>query len=315
MLTREKITLQSRLGFIGLGFLGSRISRRLIAAGFPMVVYDLDHKKSAELAALGAQVGEHPGEVAGEVDVLLSCLPDDRAVKAVYLKTDSVFRSAKAGTRIVELSTISPETARQLHCTARQFDISALDVAVSGSTPAAEAGALTLFGGGDREAFEATEPIFSAIARQWFYMGSGGSGVAMKLVVNTVLGLGMEAIAEAVAVGSRLGLPRDLLFDTLAKTAVVAPAHAGKLATAKTHDYAPQFPIRLMRKDFGLVLAAAAQVGLSMPATEAAAAINSAEAASGFEEDFSAVIQRMEGQTMVQDALRLRTCINFIKET
>ena len=89
-------------------------------------------------------------------------------------------------------------------------------------------------------------------------------------------------------------MPRDLLLETLAKTAVVAPAHAGKLATAKKGDYSPQFPIRLMRKDFGLVLDAAAQLGLSMPTTEAAAAINSEEAEPGIEEDFSAVIRWME---------------------
>ena len=104
----------------------------------------------------------------------------------------------------------------------------------------------------------------------------------------------MQAIAEAAALGTRLGLPRDLLLDTLAKTAVVAPAHAGKLATAKKNDYAPQFPIRLMHKDFGLILSVAAPHGLSMPVTEAAAAVNSAEADSGIEEDFSAVIRRME---------------------
>src|ERR1700680_5010628 len=114
------------------------------------------------------------------------------------------------------------------------------------------------------------------------------------LVVNSLLGVGGQVVAEAVALGSTLDLPRDLLFDTLAKTAVVAPAHLGKLTTATQRDYSPQFPIRLMRKDFGLVLAAAAQLGLWMPATEAAAAINASEAESGIEEDFSAVIRRME---------------------
>ena len=123
------------------------------------------------------------------------------------------------------------------------------------------------------------------------------------LVVNTLLGVGMQVVAEAVALGSTLDLPRDLLFDTLAKTAVVAPAHTGKLATAKKHNYSPQFPLRLMRKDFGLVLAAAAQLGLSMPATEAAAAINSAEAAFGSEEDFSVVIRRMELSTAVEQVV------------
>jgi 3-hydroxyisobutyrate dehydrogenase-like beta-hydroxyacid dehydrogenase len=294
MLPDEKITLRSRLGFIGLGHLGSPIARRLVAAGFPMVVYDLNHTNAAELSVLGAEVARDTGKLAGDADVVLSCLPDELSVEAVYLGTGNVLHSAKAGTRIIELSTISPSASRHLHGAARQFDLSALDVAVSGSAPSAEAGALTLFGGGERQIFESAEPIFSAIAKQWFYMGPSGSGVAMKLVVNTLLGVEMQAIAEAVALGAELGLPRDLLFDVLAKTAVIAPAHAGKLATAKNHDFAPQFPLRLMRKDFGLILAAAEQLGLSMPATKAAAAINAEEAAAGNEQDFSAVIRRME---------------------
>src|ERR1035438_1333519 len=178
---------------------------------------------------------------------------NDRAVEAVYLGPGNVLDSARPTTRVIELRTISPETARELHRAALKVDVCALDIAVSGSTKSAEAGALTLFGGGDRDVFEATEAIFSAIAKQWFYMGPSGSGVAMKLVVNGLLGVGMQAIAEAAALGSRLGLPRDLLLDTLAKTAVVAPAHAGKLATAQKNDYTPQFPIRLMHKDFGLI--------------------------------------------------------------
>jgi 3-hydroxyisobutyrate dehydrogenase-like beta-hydroxyacid dehydrogenase len=294
MLADEKITLRSRLGFIGLGHLGSRIARRLVAAGFPMVVYDLDQRNAMELAQAGAKVARHPDELAKEVDVVLSCLPDELAVEAVYLKAGNVLRNARIGARVIEMSTISPEASRQLFRAAQKLNISVLDVAVSGSTLSADAGKLTLFGGGDRKVFEAADLIFAAIASQWFYMGSNGSGVAMKLVVNTLLGVGMQAIAEAVALGVSLDLPRDLLLDTLVKTAVVAPAHTGKIANARKDDYAPQFPVRLMHKDFGLVLAAAARSGLSMPATEAAAAINAVEAASGGEEDFSAVIRRME---------------------
>jgi 3-hydroxyisobutyrate dehydrogenase-like beta-hydroxyacid dehydrogenase len=294
MLANEKITLCNRLGFIGLGYLGSRIARRLVAAGFPMTVYDRDHAKAAELSALGAKVARDPEELAGEVDVILSSLPDDPVVEAVYLGAGNVLHSARPGTRIVELSTISPETSRELHRAARELELPALDVAISGSTPSAEAGTLTLFGGGDREIFDSAEALFAAIAKQWFYMGPGGSGVSMKLVVNTLLGVGMQAVAEALALGLSLELPRDLLFDTLAKTAVVAPAHVGKLATAKKGDYLPQFPVRLMHKDFGLVLAAAAHAALSMPTTEAAAEVNAAEAASEGEKDFSIVIQLME---------------------
>jgi 3-hydroxyisobutyrate dehydrogenase-like beta-hydroxyacid dehydrogenase len=301
MLVNEKVAIRSRLGFIGLGYLGSRIARRLVTAGFPMVVYDLDRAKTLEFSELGVNVAQNPGSLAHEVDVVLSCLPDELAVETVYLGKGNVLRSARAGTRIIELSTISPETSRQLHRSARQFDLAALDVAVSGSTPTAEAGALTLFGGGERRVFESSESLFSAIAKQWFYMGPGGSGVTMKLVVNTLLGVGMQAIAEAVALGEGLNLARDLLFDALAKTAVVAAAHAGKLASAKVHDYAPQFPVRLMRKDFELILAAASEAHLAMPATEASAVINDAEASSGREEDFSAVVRRMEQETGVEN--------------
>jgi len=273
----------------------SRIAR-LVAAGFPMIVYDRDHAKAADLSALGAKLARDPGELASEVDVILSGLSDDSAVEAVYLGEGNVLRSARPGTRIIELSTISPETSRELHRAARQLDLFSLDVAISGSTPSAEAGTLTLFAGGDPEIFDSAEAIFAAIAKQWFYMGPGGSGVSMKLVVNTLLGVGMQAVAEALALGLTLDLPRDLLFDTLAKSAVVAPAHVGKLASAKKRDYAPQFPVRLMRKDFGLVLAVAAHAGLSMPTTEAAAAIDAAGAASESEEDFSVVIRWMERQ-------------------
>jgi 3-hydroxyisobutyrate dehydrogenase-like beta-hydroxyacid dehydrogenase len=259
-----------------------------------MVIHDRDRTKSAEFADLGVEVAQHPGELARAVDVVLSCLTDDAAVEAVYLGAGNVARNAQPGARIIELSTISPQTTRKVHESALRSDVFALDVAISGSTPAAEAGALTLFGGGERQVFESAEPIFAAIAMQWFYMGPSGSGVAMKLVVNALLGVGMQAIAEAIALGSGLDLPRELLLDTLAKTAVVAPAHIGKLAAAKKHDYAPQFPIRLMRKDFRLILGAAEQLGFSMPATEAAAALIAEEASVGVEEDFSAVIRRME---------------------
>jgi 3-hydroxyisobutyrate dehydrogenase-like beta-hydroxyacid dehydrogenase len=113
----------------------------------------------------------------------------------------------------------------------------------------------------------------------------------------------MQAIAEAVTLGVALGLPRELLFDTLAKTAVVSPVQVGKLASTKRHDYTPQFPIRLMKKDFALALSAATRAGLSLPATEAAAAINGLETASGAEEDFSAVVRRMERQVAAESSL------------
>ena len=299
----RKITKNQRLGFIGLGHLGSPMARRLLAAGFPMVVFNRGTNKTNAFAALGAEVARDPGELAAAVDVVLSCVPDGAAVEAVYLGPGGVLRNAKPGTLIIEMSTVAPDTSQRLYRIAREVRISVVDVAVSGSAPAAEAGTLTLLGGGDRPDFDAAEAIFAAIAKQWFYMGPSGSGVSMKIVVNTLLGIGMQAVAEAVALGGALGLPRDLLIDTLAKTAVVSPVQAAKLGSTKQHDYTPQFPIRLMQKDFGLALSAASRASLSLPAAEAAAAVNATESASGGEEDFSAVVRRMEQQVVAESSL------------
>jgi 3-hydroxyisobutyrate dehydrogenase-like beta-hydroxyacid dehydrogenase len=116
----------------------------------------------------------------------------------------------------------------------------------------------------------------------------------MKLVVNTLLGVGMQAIAEAVVLGEKAGIDRERLLTVLSKTAVIAPAHVGKLAKAAINDYTQQFPLSLMNKDFQLILEAAAQENVAMPATEAAFYVNSEELARNAEEDFSAVLRRME---------------------
>ena len=214
-MSKDEINSSTRLGFIGLGYLGSRIARRLIAAGFPVTVFDRDQAKAAQFSAAGAKVAADLAKLAGDVEVVLSCLGDDAAVEDVYFGTTKVLAAASRITTIIELSTVAPATARRLHGAGAKLGISVLDVAISGSTVAAESGTLTLFGGGDPQVFEMAQPIFRAIVAQWFHMGPSGSGAAMKL--NTLLGLGMQAIVEAIALGEGLDLPRDLLFDTLPK--------------------------------------------------------------------------------------------------
>src|SRR5438128_4951476 len=151
-----------------------------------------------------------------------------------------------------------------------------------------------------KNSFKPPIPIFSSIAGQYFYLGGSGSGTAMKLVANTLLGVGMQAIAESVALGQKEGLNRHRLLEVLSHTAVIAPAHLGKLTRADAGDYSAQFAIRLMNKDFGLVLATAAAVKVPMPATAAAFQMNVAEFAEGKEEDFSAVIALMERLAQVE---------------
>src|SRR5882724_10803070 len=284
----------AKIGFIGLGNMGSRIARRLIDHGYQLLVYDRDPARVAAVAAQGAAVAASIRELASTVDVILSCLTNDQAVESVYTGREGVFAGARSGTIVLEMSTISPESSRELHRRGARSGVEVMDVAISGSTPAAEQGNLTLLAGGNTELFRAAEPMFQAIAKKYFLLGGPGSGTAMKLVVNTLLGVGMQAIAEAVVFGQKIGLNRERLLEVLSQTAVIAPAHVGKLAGAAINDYSPQFPLRLMHKDFQLILEASAQEHVFMPATVAAYRVNSDELALNGEEDFSGVLRRME---------------------
>jgi len=283
-----------KLGFVGIGYMGRPIARRLLESGFKLTAYDRDHNKAEELIRYGGKVAQSVSQLSSSCNVILSCLPSDEAVLDIYQGPEGAFAHAQRGSLVIDLSTVYPETSQELSKLGAESGVEVLDVTISGSTPTAENGLLTLFGGGDQACFAAAESIFRVIAKKYFYLGPSGSGATMKLVVNTLLGIGMQAIAEAVALGEKAGLDRHRLLNVLSETAVVAPAHVGKLERAMRRDYSPQFPIRLMNKDFGLILNLAAAVGARMPATGAAFEINARQADEGAEQDFSAVILQME---------------------
>jgi 3-hydroxyisobutyrate dehydrogenase-like beta-hydroxyacid dehydrogenase len=286
----------SQIGFVGVGYMGRPIAQRLLESGFRLSAYDRQRSKAEELTRYGGTVADSVAELSPSCDVILSCLATDEAVLNTYQGADGALAHAHRGALVIDLSTVSPETSRALSRLGSERGVQVLDVTISGSTPVAEQGALTLFGGGDEGCFAAAESIFRVIARKYFYLGPSGSGATMKLVVNSLLGIGMQAIAEALVLGELAGLDRNRLLGVLSETAVVAPAHVGKLKRALNADYSPQFPLRLMHKDFALILELAAAVGAQMPATRAAYEVNSRQSAQGKEQDFSAVILQMEEQ-------------------
>jgi len=294
------ITKTTKIGFIGIGNMGSRIARRLIERGHAVTVYDRDFERASSLAMNRATLASSVADLTRKADVVMSCLTNDDAVRNVYLGPDGVLANTSLGSAILEMSTVSPDTSRQICRLGLERGLNVLDVAISGSTPAAEQGTLTLLAGGDFENFNAVEPILQAIARQYFYLGPSGSGTTMKLVVNTLLGVGMQTVAEAVAFGQKAGLDRNLLLEVLAKTAVIAPAHAGKLGRVSQGEYSPQFPLELMNKDFHLILETAAQMKVPMPATAAAFQMNSAAFGGEGERDFSIVVELMERLARLQ---------------
>ena len=275
--------------------MGSRIARRLLEHGYQLMAYDRSREAVDALAKYGARVADSVSILAASSDVILSCLTNDDAVKSVYTDPDGVLAYARSDSSIIDMSTVSPTTSRELYELSRKVGLTCLDSPMSGSTPLAEKGTLTLFCGGDEELFQAAQPIFSAIASQYFYLGGSGSGTAMKLVANTLLGVEMQAIAEAVALGQKEGLERHRLLEVLSHTAVIAPAHVGKLSRADQGDYSAQFGMSLMNKDFRLILKTAADSKVPMPATAAAFQMNTDALTESNDEDFSAVIKLMEG--------------------
>jgi len=305
-----------RLGFVGIGYMGRPIARRLLESGFKLTAYDRNRAKAEELVRYGGTIAESVAGLSSSCNVVLSCLPSDEAVLATYREPNGVFANAHHGSVVIDLSTVFPETSQELSRLGSERGVEVLDVTISGSTPAAENGLLTLFGGGEKEYFDAAESIFRVIAKKYFYLGPSGSGATMKLVVNTLLGIGMQAIAEAVALGEKAGLDRNRLLDVLSQTAVVAPAHVGKLERAMKRDYSPQFPIRLMNKDFALIFNLAASLGVRMPTAEIAFEINARQSDEGPEQDFSAVILQMEKRAHLgsNGNGRTRSGVDFVQE-
>jgi 3-hydroxyisobutyrate dehydrogenase-like beta-hydroxyacid dehydrogenase len=288
--------INARVGFIGLGLMGSRLVRRLDSFGWHIRAWNRSPRPADEVNKWGIAIAPSIADLVADSDVIISSLANDAAVRSVYLDNGGVFCSAKPGTVILEMSTISPELSRDLHREAPTKGVNFLDVAISGSTPAVDAGTVTLLVGGDSNTFKRCVPLFESIARQWFLIGPGSSGVQMKLVVNLLLGLEMQAVAEAVSLGEHLQIDRIVLLDVLSKTAVIAPAMAGKIRKIKDNDYSPEFPLRLMSKDMNLVMDAAGKSGADLPAASVAQSVLASNVPTSGDLDLAAVTPFVIGQ-------------------
>jgi len=280
------------IGFIGMGHMGSHMAPRLIRAGYHLTVYDRTREKAQAIA--GATVAETPEEAASNSDVVIPIVSNDAALEEVMLGPNGVLAGTHAGSIIIDMSTVSPHTSRHLFQAAREKGVAMIDAAVSGSVPQVDQGSLVIFVGGDHQTYEQCKPILDVLGTNSFYMGASGMGSTMKLVVNTLLGLGMQALAEAIALGEKAGLEKGLLLDVLGQTTVLTPGQKSKLENVKREEYPTNFALSLMHKDLSLVLSQAYDVSVSMPATAAAQQMYTAAMAKGRDADFSLMIQFME---------------------
>ncbi len=290
-MTDEK---KPRIGFVGIGNMGSRMCGRLLGAGYPLIVYARSREKADALEKRGAGWAGSPRQLAAACDVLMSSVTNDAAVESVMFGNDGALAGMRPGMVIIDLSTVYPATSRKIFAAAKEKEGSMLDATVSGSTPQAEAGTLLIMVGGERRTFESCQSLLSVLGNMVTYTGSSGTGATMKLVVNTLLGLGLQALAEAIALGQKAGLDQETLFRVLESSVVISPAQKIKLANARQRSYPPTFPVRLMHKDFGLIMRLAEEFSVPLPAAAAAFQMCSAQNAKSREEDFAATIRLME---------------------
>jgi 3-hydroxyisobutyrate dehydrogenase len=271
---------------------------RLLAAGYDLTVFNRRRERTRPLEQRGASSAPTPAAVARNAEIVLVSVADDAAAEAVIGGTDGALLAAGSGAIIINTSTVSPGLSRRLSEAARVKGVFVLDAPVSGSTPQAEEGQLVIFVGGERAAYERCRPILAVLGRESFYVGPAGAGSTMKLCVNALLGLGVQALAEAIALGLKAGLDRDRFLDVLGSTVVLSASQRSKLENVRRDAYPPTFPLRLMSKDFGLIIDTARRLSVAMPATTSAQQVCAAEAArqraSSGDEDFSSVVRAME---------------------
>jgi 3-hydroxyisobutyrate dehydrogenase-like beta-hydroxyacid dehydrogenase len=276
-----------RVGFVGAGLMGAPMVRRLIEAGHDVTVSSRD---PARLAGTGWRVVGSPEEAADGAEVVCSIVPDSPEVTAVV---DSVLKTAAAGTVIVEMSTISPVTARDLAARCSDAGVDYLDCPVSGGPVGAEAGTLAIWVGGDAAAMERARPVLEVLGRadRLRHCGAVGSGLAVKLANNFLGAVNAAASAEALALAREAGVDPALVAEAVGD-GTGANWQLANLFPRKVlrGDFEPGFRITHMAKDLRIAAEVAAEYGLELPELDLARArLDEARARFGDDRDYGAV--------------------------
>jgi 3-hydroxyisobutyrate dehydrogenase/2-hydroxy-3-oxopropionate reductase len=258
------------VGVVGLGRMGLPMARRLLDAGFPLTVWNRSPGKAEELS--GARVAATPRELAEASDVVVTMLADAAALTQTLHGDDGLLAGLRDGAVVVDMSTIGQDAATGFAGEVAAAGGRWLDSPVSGSVALAQAGTLTLMVGGAPEALERARPVLETLGQKLFHLGPEGAGAAMKVVVQAVLSLLNEAVAEGLVLAERAGIPRETAYDVFSGGVVGAPFVQYKRdAFVKPEETPVAFTIDLMRKDLRLAFAVAERVGVPLPAVTAAA--------------------------------------------
>jgi 3-hydroxyisobutyrate dehydrogenase-like beta-hydroxyacid dehydrogenase len=271
-----------RIGFAGLGRMGQAMAARLLAAGFPLTVYNRTRAKAEGLLAQGAAWAGTPAALAGESDIILTILTDDRAVEQVYGGERGLLAGDCSGKLFVEMSTIRTSTIQSLRPLVEARGARLLDAPVSGTLEPARQGQLLGMAGGLAEDLERARPALEVLCRRVVHMGPSGSGTTMKLVLNMPMAIFWASLAEAMAMGSQFGLDRARMLDVYLDSPVALPALRSKapLLLGAPHEVA--FDVTGVRKDLLAMVASGQDAGVPMPVGSAALAWFGAATAAGY---------------------------------
>ena len=259
--------MSASIGFIGLGIMGRPMARRLLEAGHELIVFNRSHTAMAELAGLGAATADTPARVAGGAPVVITMLPGTPEVSQVLTGQDGVLNGARPGTLLIDMSTISPAAACRLAAQARERGLRMLDAPVSGGDVGARQGTLSIMVGGAAEDFEAAAPIFAALGKTITHVGGAGAGQVVKACNQIVVALTIEAVAEALILGSKAGVAPALVLDVLSGGLAANRVMEVRRRNFLGRDFTPGFRVDLHHKDLGIALASARDYGVVLPAT------------------------------------------------
>jgi len=279
-----------KIGFIGLGIMGSRMAANLQKHGYALVVFNRTPAKAEPLRKQGATVAESPAQMAAQVDVLFTMLSEPEAVEQTALGADGFLNHLRPNTIWVDCSTVNPSFSKKMTAEAALRKVHFLDAPVSGSARVAADGKLVFWVGGERADLEKVRPLLLCLGSRIVHVGVNTSGSAMKLVVNLLLGAGMAAMAEAITLGQGLGLQSNVIFDALTGMPQVAPFLFSKRKNIESGNYQAEFPLAWMQKDLHLASVSAYESGVALPLTNLAKEVYRLAMRNGHaREDFSAV--------------------------
>jgi 2-hydroxy-3-oxopropionate reductase len=255
------------VGFIGLGIMGRPMARNILAAGFPLVVYDLTSEPVNELVNAGATAANSPAEVAASADVVLLCLPDSPDVEAAMAGPQGLLASARQGQILVDMSTISPVTARAMAEKAAAQGAILLDAPVSGGQVGAANGTLSIMVGGDIQALEQVRPILEAMGKTILHLGNSGAGQVAKACNQLVIAVTIEAVAEAMVLAAKAGVDPAKVRAALLGGYAYSRVLEGHGERFLERNFTPGFRTRLQYKDLNIAVDAGRAYGAPMPAT------------------------------------------------